>query len=161
MSQNLESNFLLFSFSFSFSITMISRSSLYLYWSVQLLAIVTMVNSFSFRVADSIRIETAPLIGGPLWLPLHVKVVVDEQNVFDYVPINATSPDTIQSLLTLKAVPAEARVKRLSSGGEATVYAQRARQFCASYTKDLHLIENNCWSFAYELVQFVLSSDND
>jgi hypothetical protein len=125
--------------------------------------IATPVNSFSIPVADSIRLETAPLIGGPSWLPVHVKVVVDEFNVFDYVPRNATATETLQNLLSLQAVPAEARAKISSNTATAaasetttTVYSTRAFQFCEDYTKDLHLIENNCWTFAFDLVRFIL-----
>jgi hypothetical protein len=121
----------------------------------------TTVHSFSIPVADSIRLETAPLIGGPSWLPLHVKVVVDDLNVFDYIPLNATSTETLQNLLSLQAVPAEPRSKISSNivASETTVYSKRAIQFCEDYTKDLHLIENNCWTFAFDLVRFILWSD--
>ena len=125
-------------------------------------AIITTVYSFSIPVADRVRLDTAPLIGGPSWLPLHVKVVVDDVHVFDYVPLNATSTETLQNLLSLQTVPAEVRVKISSkdvASSSNTVYSMRASQFCEDYTKDLHLIQNNCWTFAFDLVRFILRDD--
>lgn len=116
---------------------------------------VTMVSSFTIRVTGNVRMETAPLVGGPTWLPLHVKVVVDEQNVFDFVPINATSVETLKNLLTFQDVPAEVRTRQLSRYNNTSEDARRAILFCNDYNKDLHLIKNNCWTFAYELLQFI------
>ena len=134
------------------------------------------VYPFSIPVANTVRLETAPLIGGPSWLPVHVKVVVDDVHVFDFVPRNATSPETLQKLLSFQSVPAEARSKRrvspnnnepseTSNGANTistnTLYSERASQFCQHYTKDLHLIENNCWTFALDLVRFILMEVGD
>jgi hypothetical protein len=63
-------------------------------------------------------LQASPLIGGPSWLPIHVKVVVSadtsaasngveslkEQFAFDFVPVDATSPSTMAELLQLKHV---------------------------------------------------------
>jgi len=114
------------------------------------------VHAFSIPVTKNIYLQTAPLIGGPMWLPIHVKVVLDEVNKYDFVPKDATSPNTLQKLVSLQAVPAEARSFRVGIG---TIYSERASQFCKDYTKDLHLVTNNCWLFAIELIQFVVADD--
>jgi len=118
-----------------------------------------MVQAFSISVGDRIRLETAPLVGGPVWLPLHVKVIVDDDFIFDFVPKNATSRETLQKLLSLQSVPAEARTK-WKPGAFGTIYSQRATGFCSQYARDLHLIENNCWTFALDLVRFVLEKED-
>jgi hypothetical protein len=56
-----------------------------------------------------IQIQPSPLIGGPKWFPVHCKVVIDDIHYFDFVPINATDPQTLQRPLTLQPVPAVAR----------------------------------------------------
>ncbi len=123
-----------------------------LFWT----GLITLAKAFSIPIANDIRLETAPLIGGPSWLPVHVKVVLDEVNKFDFVPKDATAPETLQKLLSLQPVAAEARSFRVDNG---TLYSERASQFCDEYSKDLHLVTNNCWLFAIELVQFVLKDE--
>ena len=133
----------------------------------------------------SIRLQTAPLIGGPSWLPVHVKVLIlpctrkdngvseDECSRFDYVPLNPTSKDTLRNLLLLRAVPAQARYRIrppkdvASPTGEKILlnslkYDRRnecAETFCANYDKELHLWSNNCWTFAFELITHVLRNE--
>ena len=116
------------------------------------------VQAFSIPIAKNVCLETAPLIGGPSWLPVHVKVVLDEVNKFDFVPKNAMSPETVQRLLSLQPVAAEARAFRVDTG---SLYSERATQFCKDYSKDLHLVTNNCWFFAMELLLFVLMPVDD
>jgi hypothetical protein len=112
--------------------------------------------AFSIPIADHIRLETAPLIGGPSWLPVHVKVVVDEVNKFDFVPKDAKAPVTLHKLLSLQPVAGEARAFRVDAG---TFYSERASKFCEGYSKDLHLVTNNCWLFAMELVLCMLQDE--
>jgi hypothetical protein len=135
--------------------------------------------------------ESSPLIGGPAWLPLHVKVVLDEGEFvhkWDFVPLDATNATTLISLLSLQSVPAEVRYQRrlplrlkqsnaaftgydialrstldesgAESGNENDLERRRkitermlakAELFCASYERDLHLLQNNCWTFALQL----------
>ena len=125
-----------------------------------------------------LKFQTSPLIGGPPWLPLHCKVIVGDSYVFDFIPLNATSKETIKQLISLRAVPAEARILRLFEPQKTTInveekgkgeiskankkknkfYAkeiddvERAIKFCKEYKEDLHLINNNCWSFAIDLL---------
>ena len=67
-------------------------------------------------------LETAPLIGGPSWLQLHVKVVLsfDDGDAvqssdgsrcykFDFVPLEPTDAATMGRLLRFQSVPAELR----------------------------------------------------
>jgi hypothetical protein len=107
-----------------------------------------------------IQLKTAPLVGGPSWLPVHVKVVIEDKHVFDFVPLNPTSPGTLQKLVSLQAVPAEARCSRMmiirDEEDRTPNHAQRGRDFCEHYTKDLHLATNNCWTFAFEIIAYML-----
>jgi hypothetical protein len=120
----------------------------------------------SFAVADGIRLRVAPLIGGPSWLPVHVQVVIEDICIVDFVPLNPTSKENLEKLLTLRSVPAEARFVTVStavtagtSDGVRRRKIQRARQFCQHYSTDLHLISNNCWTFAYKLISFILQDN--
>lgn len=133
-------------------------------------------------VTPTIQLRPASLIGGPSWLPLHCQVIVDTTHVFDFVPLNATSPATLQKLLTLQPVPATARIRqrqqlqsidcnspkptpsnnnnKISDDPSQTVVAvTRAVDFCQDYDKDLHLLQNNCWTFAYDLISYVLREE--
>jgi hypothetical protein len=126
-----------------------------------------------------IELKASPLIGGPSWLPLHCKVVVDDGAfVFDYVPKDPTSTDTIRKLILLQSVPAEARIRKappsrgvnttdlpggdhvspgeICDGSADDWYVHRAVHFCRNYRKDLHLVTNNCWSFAFDLIRHVV-----
>jgi hypothetical protein len=168
---------------------------------------------------NRIEVTTSPLIGGPSWLPLHCKVVIDDgMLVVDYVPKNPTSTNTIQKLITFQNVPAQVRIQRrrrkrrgrrqpssvVSSNGvsatgnehdndndeddniiltfppgsdvvgsivlsETTIsmtdvdikddhdpFLHRAIQFCTTYDKDLHLISNNCWTFAFDFIRHIV-----
>jgi hypothetical protein len=199
------------------------------------------------RINQYISLETAPLIGGPSWVPLHCRVVLqipieydiadgDDDNtmeiltqktydiptnnsaelaapsiprattkrqiVYDYIPQNASSTATLKRLLSLQSVPAQVRVKTKrqilddddddeSSAGTASIstikhyggcggdddeaidddnmtllrlpvlYEHRANIFCRGYQKkDLHLLRNNCWTFAFNLIRTMLQFDD-
>ena len=155
-------------------------------------------------------LENSPLLGGPPWLPVHVKVILHDQvssveHRWDFLPKNAAELSTLQRLLTLQAVPAETRYQsapmpsaaqeRIASvpdiltykptagfdiilaevgsepvassgnfvietgsdeiitnpGTETTRLVEKANKFCEVYPKELHLIQNNCWRFAFKL----------
>lgn len=126
-------------------------------WSVFLQRLTARGFSVPIISDGMIRLEMHPLLGGPSWLPVHVKVVVGEVNRYDFVPQNATSPETLKKLLSLQDVPADAR-SFLSDQCD-DLYSRRANRFCQEYSKDLHLITNNCWTFAFELVQFLVDEE--
>uniref|UniRef100_A0A7S4A9J1 Uncharacterized protein n=1 Tax=Pseudo-nitzschia australis TaxID=44445 RepID=A0A7S4A9J1_9STRA len=131
------------------------------------------VDSLQLNFDNRVRIQPSPLIGGPDWLPVHCKVVVDDSYVFDFIPLNAASPETLQKLISLQAVPATVRTRQKNHKREAQetehqnsenksdneevkkIYIERADQFCKEYDRDLHLINNNCWSFAFDLIQYI------
>lgn len=104
-------------------------------------------------------------MGGPEWLPVHVKIVVDEHHIFDYVPQNATAPGTLMKLLSLQAVAADARIGIVSDsytdGTSVSTSVERARTFCNEYDKDLHILTNNCWTFAWNLIRYIRDDDDD
>jgi hypothetical protein len=142
------------------------------------------VEALAIHIFDNrLKIQPSPLIGGPTWLPLHCKVVVDDTHIYDFVPLNATSAETIQKLIQLQPVPAKVQIIRRSSepqtnnnnnnnsykneengnngkvnnDEEAKLFIERAEQFCQEYDQDLHLIKSNCWSFAFDLILYVLA----
>jgi hypothetical protein len=145
-----------------------------------------------------IRLQPSPLFGGPKWLQVHVKVVLhilpttaassssigdhddETQHLWDFVPRNATRPETLAELLSLRAVPGQVRyqcrprrppgrvfgsaidesnnnvVRRQEISDVPTTavtdeLVARANEFCATYSTDLHLLRNNCWTFAFSL----------
>jgi hypothetical protein len=144
------------------------------------------VDAWSIPVVPGIALQPAPLIGGPSWLPLHVKMVIFDPESssleygtlppkqqqpefrFDYVPLNPTSPETLQKLLLFQPVPAEARQSpSVFSKTAATTSTsltrrrvQRALEFCETYDKDLQLLSNNCWTFCFELLDHVQRNED-
>ncbi len=168
-------------------------------------------------------LETSPLIGGPSWLPLHVKVVLSSQTLchqWDLIPKDPRNTTTLQKLVTLQHVPAQIRYRIYNTTTTASESQQQdngnqvsivepiplntiiydaekvpkmldqnmhmfidhavidqdqhdlwqAHRFCQSFMvrtdMELHLIWNNCWTFAIQLVfdlwrQSLLSNDQD
>jgi hypothetical protein len=140
----------------------------------------------------------APLIGGPSWLPLHVKLSIEAEDgtrhLLDFVPKDATNPAVTGRLMAFQCVPGDVRYACQNSGSkpghpyetrvvlhpssdgtqrqrtlgrqqldprpEARI-VDRAVQYSASYPdRDLHLLTNNCWSFAVRLYwHLLLASD--
>mmetsp|Transcript_9591 Transcript_9591/g.28635 ORF Transcript_9591/g.28635 Transcript_9591/m.28635 type:complete len:158 (-) Transcript_9591:121-594(-) len=149
------------------------RSSFYTFFIVAIscLAIAShVVNSLQLLFNGRVKLKPSPLIGGPGWLPVHCKVEVGDSHVFDFVPVNAESTETIQKLITLQTVPATARQmgnnRKAQNGKQCSgdncnwdestkLYAERAARFCEEYDRDLHLVSNNCWSFAFDLIQYI------
>jgi hypothetical protein len=113
------------------------------------------------------RLVLQPLIGGPSWLKLHVQLHlvedVDNSNdnnrnqmrhKFDFVPLQATDPQTLIQLLTLQTVPGEIRTFQSTH--------PPSLQFCQQYNNDeLHLIFNNCWTFAAKLYWYLLQQQEE
>lgn len=84
-----------------------------------------------------------------------------EDHTWDFVPLNATSPSTLKALLSLQSVPGEIRHRSVNDA-VVSPRAQRAIEFVDSYkNRDLHLIQNNCWTFALMLYWHVLQSENE
>ena len=133
--------------------------------SILLLFLLPVIRALTFTFSKDISLKLAPLVGGPKWLPVHVKVILYDAHGFDFVPLNPTSVDTLQKLLTFQAVPAEARIilpskssdSTTTSTSEEATYVLRAREFCTQYDKDLHLIKNNCWSFAFDIINYIMA----
>ncbi|KAL7557532.1 hypothetical protein ACA910_019314 [Epithemia clementina (nom. ined.)] len=155
--------------------------------------------------------QVLPLIGGPSWLPLHVRVVLttcpnenneEEENSnnkkqwktgsirdsyyywWDFVPQNATQSSTLLQLVQGQSVPGLVRRNHssklwnnhhqaLSSSSSSSFsgtflewLVQQANDFCQqAYSNEnykqenaihsrgahLHLVTNNCWTFAVQL----------
>ena len=104
---------------------------------------------------NKIHLECCPLMGGPPFLPLHVQVVVEEYHKFDFIPRDATKPETLLKLLTLQQVPGELRCIRTPQANETTSYlTHKATDFTNNYQEsNLHILSNNCWTFALRLWQ--------
>ena len=120
-------------------------------------------DAFQVAVNSKVTIQTSPLIDGPSWLPLHCKVIVDDSHIFDFIPLNAASTETIKKLVTLRKVPATVRIIKKNSeseddggdGDSTNLYVDRAIEFCQEYDQELHLLSNNCWSFAFDLLRYI------
>ena len=129
---------------------------------------------------QQIQLECCPLIGGPPFLPLHVQVVVlgggeedtglddisdntilrQTKHRFDFIPREATEPQTLAKLLTLQEVKGELRCLSPSSSSSVEVSARsaalidRAQEFTINYeNSNLHILKNNCWTFAWKLLR--------
>ena len=120
----------------------------------------------SFKIADlgsdvEMRLRPSPLIGGPRWLPLHVKLVLRDKNhqeyTWDFLPLNATEKEVLAKLATFQSVPGEIRSStsteqfRSHAKMSAETWIEAAGKFCEIYPQNLNLINNNCWTFAFGL----------
>lgn len=117
----------------------------------------------------ALALEATPLIGGPSWLPLHVKVVLTTETSsryeWDFIPVKARDPATLNRILKLQYVPGLVRTKfnrqkpdwktkldALTLSAESKDLVELATAFSSSYDASrLHLITNNCWTFALQL----------
>jgi hypothetical protein len=186
-----------------------------------------------------LHLETSPLVGGPSWLPLHVKVLLEtndfipangapslsSQHQWDLIPVMPTNKSTLTKLTTLQYVPAQIRyrVYKISQYNDTNnnksfpglpytiIYdsetldgmseniilligdcinfnsieatsllclenvpcdnfnhddqdlVQRAHKFCIQYmlrnNMKMHLLTNNCWAFALQLILHLVKSD--
>jgi hypothetical protein len=131
-----------------------------------LLVVSCSCNSHAMKAAALVQLRLKPLIGGPSWLPLHVACVVEHTHVWDFIPKEATSKQTLQSLVSLQSVPGEIRYvseqdySSSSSSLTSTCKVHQAHTFVDSYTNcNLHLVTNNCWTFALMLYWHLLTED--
>ena len=155
-------------------------------------------------------LQIMPLIGGPTWLPIHVRVVVVEEkaqslssssfgtnnhgnsggsssrscccwHTWDFVPLNATEQETLQRLVQLQETPGVLRYKNHTTTPTLTTMTakqsslqkplskseevgpslvQCAQSFCETYpNRNLHLVTNNCWTFAIQLAWNLVVAD--
>ena len=162
-----------------FMASCIIASAFYLASIFTVLSIATpslfVVEALQVSVNNRVAIQLSPLIGGPAWLTVHCKVIVDESHVFDFIPLNAASTETLKKLITLQKVPATVRIIQKNDKSEvnssfnnrsgdgdddelAKLYVEQAVQFSEEYDQDLHLISNNCWSFAFDLLRNIISN---
>jgi hypothetical protein len=118
-------------------------------------------NSHAMKAAALVQLRLKPLIGGPSWLPLHVACVVEHTHVWDFIPKEATSKQTLQSLVSLQSVPGEIRyVSEQDYSSSSSRKVHQAHTFVDSYTnRNLHLVTNNCWTFALMLYWHLLTED--
>jgi hypothetical protein len=108
----------------------------------------------------NVQLKLSPLIGGPSFVPIHVKVIVADDHVFDFIPLNAAHPDTIVDLLCLKPVPGIIRSMGRKQSQSALV--ERAEKFVIEYRDtNLHLLTNNCWTFALHMLCELRKTQND
>ncbi len=121
-----------------------------------------------------------PLVGFPAWAPkLHVAVVVAAAAaaaalapaaapqrtylLFDFVPVAPTEASTAGNLFLGRSVPGLVREKTLAfappaleTKGVSRRSVAEIRAFCQAYDARLQLLNNNCYSFANEVLHFVL-----
>lgn len=139
-----------------------------------------------------------PLVGGPEFLPLHVSLILkncprnnDESkhtiqiapeqeesssreescHRFDFLPVNATDPTTLQKLIMMKRIPGCVRYTASCNATfnrpyfevnlgvtNTTLSLEDVQKFCDRYQRssgELHLVTNNCFSFALELLKLL------
>ena len=109
-----------------------------------------------------VQLRFKPLIGGPTWLPLHVACVVEQNHTWDFLPKEPTSQQTLQSLLLFRSVPGEIRYISNGTTSLSSHKIHQAHTFVQSYTnRNLHLITNNCWTFALMLYWHLQTKDTD
>lgn len=114
------------------------------------------------------QLQLSPLIGGPKWLSVHCKLILSSgddgvEHTFDFVPEQATEPATLVRLLTLQDVPGMIRYQsravegyKLEDEDDMDPALATALDFCMSYQPAaLHLVNNNCYTFAARLYQNV------
>ena len=150
------------------------RYSLALRWMVALFYAMVSIDALAqnanvigqrpcFKVAQlgkdaEISLQPSPLIGGPSWLPVHVKVVLRENSqdcAWDFVPLDATDKGVLTKLTTLQSVPGIIRARASVDANKWGPLAKQGQMFCESYPRELNLIKNNCWTFAIRLTLYL------
>ena len=128
------------------------------------------------------RLQPVPLIGGPSFLPLHVQVLLEgiddsgdekgEQYLLDFIPSNPSDPDTLSALMTGSYVPGKYRFRPHPTNLmkpavdladvplHTPVTPEDIENFIKTQRVDLHLLTNNCWSFAINFSLWVLRRDD-
>ena len=162
-------------------------------WTIRLWSITTPTTRMSQQQQEekeqeqTVWLQCMPLIGGPEWLPVHVRVLIEVQQQqpqqpltmavpffldkpkdhppppprprqshvwwWDFVPHNATQPQTLQRLIQGQSVPGWVRSNQdPDDTTNMPVLVHRAHQYSQWYDKDLNLLTNNCWTFASQLL---------
>ena len=116
---------------------------------------------FSLGDECEIRLQPSPLIGGPSWLPVHVKLILRSKErcddyVCDFVPLNATDSQVLSRLTRFQSVPGLIRTKSMDQRS-INLVVQEAQNYCESYPRELNLVTNNCWTFVIRLTMHLLS----
>jgi len=139
-----------------------------------------------------------PLVGGPAFLPLHVSIILKQNDPkcsnehqkaiqipgqevmlknqeichrFDFLPVNAREPQTLKKLVMLQRVQGQVRCTEYCNSTydrpyfevdlgatNDTLSLEDILIFCGDYQRskgELHLITNNCFSFALELCRLL------
>lgn len=139
-----------------------------------------------------------PLVGGPDFLPVHVSIILKQNDPkcknedrkaipipaqevmrknqevhhrFDFLPMNARDPDTLKKLVMLQPVQGQVRYTEYCNSTDDRPYLEVSLgatndtlsledilMFCGDYQRskgELHLITNNCFSFALELCRLL------
>ena len=144
-----------------------------------------LVNAFSVLSSSAmspksatVEIELHPLIGGPSFLPVHskVKIITDDSSrscyYYDFIPLDATNSTITNKLIQLQAVPGIIRspnnknkdnnVNENEESSEDDTILQKADDFVNQYTDtNLHLITNNCWTFALQLYWKLVTEEDE
>ena len=141
---------------------------------------------------QTVWLQCMPLIDGPEWLPVHVRVLIEVQQQpqpplnkavpffldepkdhprqqpqvwwWDFVPHNATQPQTLERLIQGQSVPGWVRSNYHDPDDTFTettnnhnntmpVLVQKAHNYSQCYDNDLNLRTNNCWTFASHLLK--------
>mmetsp|Transcript_13591 Transcript_13591/g.27016 ORF Transcript_13591/g.27016 Transcript_13591/m.27016 type:complete len:150 (+) Transcript_13591:148-597(+) len=127
-------------------------------------------------VFTSATLQPVPLIGGPSYLPLHVQILLEEDSgtntntgdsvpyLLDFVPAEASDLKTLAALLSLSPVPGAYRFRPLVRHDSLSTSLPSLLEyefsspltsddidtFISSCEPNLHLLKNNCWSFAFK-----------
>jgi hypothetical protein len=100
------------------------------------------------------------------------QVVLLNQHKFDFVPLNASDATTLKDLFQLRSVPGTIRSytvpKPLPSKQHLHLDATsqrlllRAQAYARAYAnRDIHLVYNNCWTFALGMYKHLLMVDDN
>ena len=131
---------------------LLSVGALWLPWWVSGLSLFPQ----KLRNGSILSLETQPLIGGPSWLPIHVQVRLQTDSglhKLDLIPQNATNPEILMNLVLLQSVPAERR------------HLGTAEPRCLNVSSvgrdEIHLLRYNCWSYAFQVYQYIQEQQMD
>ena len=126
------------------------------------------INSSARKEKSNIFIRFSPLIGGPRFLPIHVEVILSSESgshKCDFIPLEARNPQTMKQLLTLRAVSGQVRYTNININTNkegiwmGVSEKEDAKEFCENYNNELHLITNNCYTFAWKLLDHLIDFD--
>ena len=115
-----------------------------------------------------VLLKLSPLIGGPKLLRVHSQLFVDSGagiDGWDFVPKDATKKTTLARLVTLRAVPGDARRLVANDGvgmfdvGAASASPNDIDAALAARPTALHLVSNNCWSHTVDAAAAALGTD--